>query len=348
MQNHPNYYMERCIQLAALGLGATSPNPLVGAVLVKNDIIISEGYHQIFGGPHAEVNALVNFSDAFSFEGCTLYVNLEPCSHYGKTPPCSDLIISKKIPTVVVGMQDPFSQVNGEGIRKLRENGIEVISGVKEQECRFLNRRFITFQSRKRPYIILKWAESADRFIGKKDKQVPISGALAKAMVHQWRSEEQGILVGAGTVLSDNPQLNVRNFQGRNPVRIILDRNGRLNGMQNLNVLDGNQETIVITAVEDYIVPNARIIQVAEHDFMRGALNSLHASGLLSILVEGGKTIHEELLRENLWDECRVFKSTQLLNEGVSAPGFTLAPDAVSACGNDDYYLTLNPYGAWV
>lgn len=348
MQNHPDYFMERCLQLAALGLGATAPNPMVGAVIVKDGKIVGEGYHKVFGGKHAEVNAIEHLSDEFSFTGCTLYVNLEPCSHFGKTPPCCDLIIRKKIPTVVVGMQDPFSRVNGEGIRKLRENGIEVITGLKEQECHYLNRRFITFHSRTRPYIILKWAESSDGFIGKKEKRVSISGPLAKAMVHQWRTEEQGILVGAGTVLCDNPQLNVRSFEGRNPVRIVLDRKGHLNGMQNLHVLDGTQDTIIVTTVQDYIVPNARIIQVTEHDFFQEAFQSLHALGLLSILVEGGKTIHDELLKENLWDECRIFKSSERLLEGVSAPWLPVLPEAVSACGKDELLTAVNPFGAWI
>lgn len=339
--------MERCIQLANLGLGTTSPNPMVGALIVKDGEIISEGYHQVFGGDHAEVKAIRNLGDDYLYTGCTLYVNLEPCSHYGKTPPCCDLIVKRKIPSVVVGMKDPFAQVNGEGIQKLREHGIDVITGLKEQECHYLNRRFITYHSSKRPYIILKWAESADGFIGKKGKPVSISGSLAKAMVHQWRSEEQGILVGAGTVLSDNPQLNVRCFDGRNPVRIILDRNGRLHGLQNLHVFNGQQSTIVITAVQDYLVPNARIIQVSEHNFIYEALHSLHTSGVLSMLVEGGKIVHDEFIQANLWDECRVFKSSLLLGEGIKAPLLPVLSETLSDCGHDDYYLTLNPTGAW-
>ena len=315
-------YMSRCLQLARSGSGSVSPNPMVGAVLVADGRIIGEGYHKKAGSPHAEVEAIRAVSDERLLTAATLYVNLEPCSHYGKTPPCTSLILEKKIPRVVVGTKDPFDRVNGSGIMQLRENGVEVTCGILEEECRNLNRRFITFHLKKRPYITLKWAQTADGFIGSKDKRINISNSLSGIYSHKLRHSEDAILVGAGTVRTDDPRLSTRNWTGRSPVRIIVDPNGSLNGQPGYHVFDGSVRTIVVTQQEEADYPNSEVIRVSENLALISSLAPiLHQEGLSSVLVEGGGRMLNLFLQAGIWDECHVFTAPLRLEQGVAAPG---------------------------
>ena len=311
-------YMHRCLELAAKGLGQTAPNPLVGSVIVHNEVIIGEGYHHKFGESLAEVNAIASVKDRSLLSESTLYVNLEPCSHFGKTPPCADLIISKQIKRVVIGMQDPFAKVNGEGIKKLREAGIDVIVDVLKEECEELNKRFITFHTENRPYIILKWAQSFDGYMGREGENVRISNEESRMLNFQWRTEEDAVLVGSGTVIIDNPQLNVRDYPGRNPARIILDRSGRLS--ENLNIFDGSSRTIIVTTDKIKQYKNAEVIKVNAETFIEDTLKNLHQLQIQSVIVEGGKNILDLFIKHDLWDEARVFVGNNELYNGIPAP----------------------------
>lgn len=286
-------YMRRCIELAGNGLCNVAPNPMVGAVIVCDGRIIGEGYHIRCGEAHAEVNAIRSVKDESLLKRSTIYVSLEPCSHYGKTPPCADLIIEKQIPRIVVGCQDPFSQVAGRGIQKLRDAGREVIVGVLEDECKHLIRRFITFNTLQRPFIILKWAESADRFIDIEradGKPVVLSSPLTAMLVHKKRAEADAIMVGRKTALLDNPSLTVRNWYGKNPVRIVLDRD--LNLSDDLQIFDGSVSTLVFTAKEH---PNKTNVTYITIDFSRNVLEQimqeLYQRKIQSLLVEGGSRL---------------------------------------------------------
>ena len=235
-------FMQRCLELAAIGSGYVAPNPMVGCVIVANDLIIGEGYHRIFGGPHAEVNAFDEVENEDLLSSATLYVSLEPCSHFGKTPPCVDLIISKKIQRVVIGCRDSNPAVSGKGIDRLKRAGIEVIEGVLENECRWLNKRFFTFHERQRPYIVLKWAQTQDGYIDRIRGEASsginwVTSETTKSLVHKWRSEEQSILVGRNTIINDNPSLTVREYDGRNPIRIVIDSQLQISGDQNILLL---------------------------------------------------------------------------------------------------------------
>lgn len=319
--NH-SFYMNRCLQLAALGGSAVAPNPMVGAVIVNENKIIGEGYHEIFGGNHAEVNAVNSVKDATQLRSSSLYVNLEPCSHYGKTPPCTNLIISSGIPRVYIGMKDPFAQVDGTGIQQLRAAGIEVTTAIEEVACRLLNKRFICSQTTKRPYIILKWAQSSDGFMGKDGEQLQISNELSTVYTHKWRHEEAAILVGAGTVIIDNPRLNNRKWMGKSPVRIISDRSGNLCENNQLAVFDGTFRTLVFTQQDNLNFKNAEVFRIPDHaDYMDCLMDHLHLLGIQSVLVEGGSKIHHMLLEKNLWDECRIFIAGNQLHSGIPAPG---------------------------
>ena len=311
-------YMSRCLQLAKQGSGYVAPNPLVGSVIVNDGIIIGEGYHQEFGGPHAEVRAINSVGDKTLLANSTLYVNLEPCSHQGKTPPCSSLIIQHKIPKVVIGMIDPFAKVNGNGIKQLCDAGIEVVVGILEEECKHLNKRFITHQQKNRPYLILKWAQSADGFIGDENDEVKISNALSKIYSHKWRSEEAAILIGANTAKIDNPQLNVREWEGPNPTRILFENNGNL--PTNFNLFDGSQKTIVLSSNTTVIYPNTKMIHVEKESFIVDALGKLADEGIQSIIIEGGRKTLQSFIDSNYWDEARVFQSEMEFERGVSAP----------------------------
>jgi len=317
-------YLSRCIELAKNGLGSTYPNPMVGSVIVHNGKIIGEGWHCKAGEPHAEVHAIHSVKNKSFLTEATIYVSLEPCSHFGKTPPCCDLIIAHKIPKVVIGTIDPFSKVSGTGIERLRENGCEVIVGVLEKECYELNKRFFTFHNKKRPYIILKWAESSDGFIAPlvKDKKEPvwISNEYSRQLVHKWRAEEQAILVGTQTVLDDNPQLDVRNWTGKNPVRIVLDRHGKID--QSYFVNDGNSKTILLTEQENLAFGDnvTREIITFDNQLSQKIATVVYQMGLQSIIIEGGRQTLQTFIDDQLWDEARIFKSDKILGEGISAP----------------------------
>ncbi|MCA0398020.1 MAG: bifunctional diaminohydroxyphosphoribosylaminopyrimidine deaminase/5-amino-6-(5-phosphoribosylamino)uracil reductase RibD [Bacteroidetes bacterium] len=295
-------YMQRCLQLALQGAGSVAPNPMVGAVLVHQGRIIGEGFHQQYGQVHAEVNCLLSVSEADRrlITESTLYVSLEPCAHVGKTPPCADRIIAEKISRVVVGCRDPFPAVDGKGIEKLVKAGIPCTVGVLEKECLALNARFICYHQKKRPYVILKWAESGDRKIaGAAKKRTAISHPLTNRLVHRWRSEEAAIAVGSGTALSDNPSLTTRLWPGRNPVRVLFDRMERVPA--NATIFDGEAETIHLTG------------QLAS---LPQALSFLHEKGINSLLVEGGTILLQAFIDNGLWDEMRIIRNEQLLLPG--------------------------------
>lgn len=319
------FFMRRCLELASTGAGRVAPNPMVGAVIVCDDRIIGEGFHRYYGQAHAEVNAIAAVSDTTLLKKSTLYVNLEPCAHMGKTPPCSDLIIEKEIPRVVIGTSDPNLLVAGKGIEKLRNHKVDVTTGILRKECEWLNRRFFTFHTEKRPYIILKWARSADGFIDK--LRVPganeginwISNPLSRTLVHRWRAEEQGILVGTKAVLIDNPQLNLRHWPGNNPLRIVLDRNLKID--PSANVLDNSQQTLVINEQIEKVQGKTRFVKLDfQHDFLKDLLNELYRMEILSVIVEGGARTLQSFISEDLWDEARVITGKIEFGKGLPAP----------------------------
>lgn len=315
--------MHRCLELARMGAGSVAPNPMVGAVLVYQDRIIGEGYHRQYGGPHAEVNCLdsVKGEDLPLIPLATLYVSLEPCAHFGKTPPCSDLIIRNKIPKVAVGCRDPFPEVDGKGIEKLRRAGVEVICGVLEQACLDLNRRFFTFVTAGRPYIILKWAQTADGFIaGDGGDRLLISNDYTNRLVHQWRSEEAAILVGTDTALQDDPSLTNRLWTGGSPVRMVIDRNLRLPA--SLKLFDRQQRTIVINTVKAEEKKNLSYHKIpAAADTIEAVLSIAFQENLQSILVEGGAGLLQSFIDKGLWDEARVITNPILtIAKGLPSP----------------------------
>jgi diaminohydroxyphosphoribosylaminopyrimidine deaminase/5-amino-6-(5-phosphoribosylamino)uracil reductase len=304
--------MNRCLQVAKNGLGTTRPNPMVGAVVVYNDKIIGEGFTCPYGGNHAEVNAINTVKDQSLLTKSTLYVTLEPCSHFGKTPPCSDLIIKHKIPTVVIGCVDDNPEVAGKGIAKLEASGCKVILGVLEAKCKEHHKRFFTFHNKKRPYIILKWAETKDGFIAplKRDAQKPIwiTNPYSRQLVHKWRSEEQAILVGTKTVLEDNPSLTVRDWTGENPVRIVLDRTSKLKS--HFNIFNTEAKTLIISENEiDFSKPIAPQICAF-----------LYENNINSVLIEGGALTLKTFIDEGLWDEARVYAGEKEFKSGTRAP----------------------------
>ena len=315
--------MHRCLQLAQLGAGNTAPNPMVGAVLVYGDRGIGEGYHQQYGLPHAEVNCInrVQKDDEHLISSSTLYVSLEPCAHFGKTPPCADLVIKHAIPLVVVGCRDPFKQVNGKGIEKLQNAGVKVIQGVLEEECKDLNKRFFVFNLEQRPYIVLKWAESNNGMIGKADgSKIAISNAFTNRLVHKWRGEEAGIMVGTNTAAYDDPQLNTRLWPGKVPVRLVLDLDLRLSS--HLRVFDQQQRTTIFNAVKQENSGQV-LYQKVERDkpLLPQILNACYQLNIQSVLVEGGARLLQTFIDAGLWDEARVIRNNELIIEnGLPAP----------------------------
>lgn len=315
-------YMRRCIQLARNGLYTTPPNPMVGAVVVCDGRIIGEGYHIRWGESHAEVNAIRSVQTPELLKRSTLYVSLEPCSHQGRTPPCVDLILEKEIPEIVIGCEDPFTEVAGRGVSKLREAGRTVVVGVLEEECRNLIRRFTTFHTQQRPYIILKWAESADGFIDRMrtaGKPAILSTPLTSMLVHKQRAETTAILVGTRTARLDNPQLTVRNWHGNNPVRVVIDNHLTL--PSTLHLLDGSAPTLVFTTQQRANTPNVEYITLQPTgDQLTQMMQALHARKLQSLLIEGGSQLLQSFIDAGLWDEAYVeFAATELL-AGVQAP----------------------------
>lgn len=315
-------YMRRCIQLAQNGFCNAAPNPMVGAVIVCDGKIIGEGYHVRCGEAHAEVNAIRSVKDTSLLRRSTIYVSLEPCSHYGKTPPCADLIIEKQIPRIIIGCQDPFAKVAGRGIQKLKDAGREVIVGVLEEECRNLIRRFITFHTLHRPYITLKWAESADKYIDKYregGKPVVLSSPLTSMLVHKRRAEHSAIMIGTRTAELDNPSLTVRNWHGHSPVRIVLDRRQHLSPA--LHLFDGSIPTLVFTEKRCNTQTNPEYISIDfQQNILPQIMEQMYAQGLQSLLVEGGSILLQSFIDAELWDEAFVEESPIKLFSGVKAP----------------------------
>lgn len=301
--NHELKYMYRCIQLAKCGETGAPPNPMVGAVVVCNGRIIGEGFHRRCGGPHAEVNAINSVTDKRLLSQSTIYVSLEPCAHYGKTPPCADLIIQSKIPRVVIGCADPFAKVNGLGIKKLQDAGCEVKVGVLESECLELNHQFFTFHQKHRPWIILKWAQSKDGFIGACDttNRIQFSNALTQTLVHRLRARSGAILVGTRTAILDNPTLTTRYWTGANPLRLTIDRKGCL--PENLHLLDGSTPTVIYT-----------------QESIEEILNDLYNRNIQSLIVEGGTCLLQSFIDAGLWDEARIETSPACIGQGTMAP----------------------------
>jgi len=316
-------YMQRCLDLAVKGLGNVAPNPLVGCVIVHEGKIIGEGFHVQFGGPHAEVNAVNSVLPELKqlLPESTLYVNLEPCSHFGKTPPCADMIIANKIPGVVIGSNDPNPKVAGDGIRKLKEAGIEVVTGILKQESDFLNRRFITHHTKHRPYIILKWAQSADGFMSPVgDKQMWLTNDASRKLTHQWRSEEQAIMVGKRTVEIDNPALTVRLVKGKNPVRIVIDKDLSLK-ITNRIFKEEGQLFIYNEDVDDSEDSKLNLIKIDfEQDVLPQIMKHLYSKEIQSIIVEGGPYTLKQFIDRNLWDEARIFTTEHVLKDGKKSP----------------------------
>ncbi|MCE1198605.1 MAG: bifunctional diaminohydroxyphosphoribosylaminopyrimidine deaminase/5-amino-6-(5-phosphoribosylamino)uracil reductase RibD [Marinilabiliales bacterium] len=318
-------FMLRAMDLARMGMGNVAPNPMVGCVIVHDGRIIGEGYHRRYGEAHAEVNAVEAVHDRSLLRQSTVYVTLEPCSHFGKTPPCADLLIRLGVPRVVVGTVDPNEKVAGKGIARLREAGAEVLSGLLEKECAWMNRRFFTFHQKRRPYIILKWARTEDGFIDKARSEQNfgqpswITNDLSRIAVHKMRSDEAAILVGTNTALKDNPSLTVRDWAGHHPLRLVLDRTGRL--PDTLALFDGSTETIIFTEREFASQPNREYVRMPfDETLLDSLLAFLYERGIQSLLVEGGRKLLDSFIQRNLWDEARVYIGNTRFGEGIKAP----------------------------
>lgn len=347
MNTHEKY-IKRCIELAKNGFGTTYPNPMVGSVIVYNDQIIGEGWHKKAGEPHAEVNAVRSVKDKSLLKKATIYVSLEPCSHFGKTPPCCDLIIANEIPNVVVGTVDPNEKVAGNGIKKLIEAGANVTVGILEEECYELNKRFFTYHNKKRPYIILKWAESQDGFlapekqIDEERKPVWITNTYSRQLVHKWRSEEQAILVGTQTVIDDNPKLNVRDWSGNNPVRVVLDQNNRIS--EESFIFDDSVKTIIFTKSEINFSAENTTFEVIDfnQNIIPQILAVLHQNQIQSIIIEGGLKTLQAFIDQNIWDEARIFIGKTIFDKGTKAPIIQKKTIAKTNIQNDELIHVRN------
>ena len=335
-------YIKRCINLAENGFGTTFPNPMVGSVIVYENQIIGEGWHKKAGEPHAEVNAIRSVKDKSLLKKATIYVSLEPCSHFGKTPPCCDLIIEHQIPNVVVGTVDPNEKVAGNGIKKLIAAGANVTVGVLEKECNELNKRFFTFHQQKRPYIILKWAQSQDGFLSPEKeieqdrKPVWITNAYSRQLVHKWRSEEQAILAGTQTVIDDNPKLNTRDWSGNNPVRVVLDQNNRI--PKDSFIFDSTVKTIVFTKSETNLSAENTNFEVIDfnQNIIPQILAVLHQNQIQSIIIEGGLQTLQSFIDENIWDEARIFTGNISFEKGTKAPMIQMKNPIKTNIQNDE------------
>ncbi|NQY05786.1 MAG: bifunctional diaminohydroxyphosphoribosylaminopyrimidine deaminase/5-amino-6-(5-phosphoribosylamino)uracil reductase RibD [Flavobacteriaceae bacterium] len=340
MNDHKKY-IKRCIQLAKNGLGLTYPNPLVGSVIVHNNKIIGEGWHRKAGEEHAEVHAVQSVKETSLLKEATIYVSLEPCSHFGKTPPCADLIIKSGIPKVVIGCVDTFSEVAGKGIDRLRNHGCDVILGILEDECIELNKRFFTFHNEKRPYTILKWAETSDGFIAPENnsKITWISNAYSKQLSHKLRATETAILIGTNTAIIDNSQLNTRDWKGNQPLRVIVDRTGKI--PEHHHIFDGSQPTLILSEVpQEYTKNNIAIESIDFNDFINEINRVLFDRGIQSLIIEGGAKTLQSFIDKNAWDEAFVFKGSSELKSGVKAPSFSKKEFSTQLIAND----TLNRY----
>jgi diaminohydroxyphosphoribosylaminopyrimidine deaminase/5-amino-6-(5-phosphoribosylamino)uracil reductase len=325
---HPDErFMLRALELARSGLGTVSPNPMVGCVIVHDDKVIGEGWHERFGEAHAEVNAVNAVTERELLKQSTVYVTLEPCSHFGKTPPCADMLIREQVKKVVIANRDSNPLVAGKGIEKLRGAGIDVVTGVLESDARELNKRFFTYIEKVRPYVILKWAQTSDGFIARENYDSKwISDEFSRQLVHKWRSEEDAVLVGSNTVVHDDPALNVRNWTGRNPVRIVVDRYLKLSS--GLKVFDQTQPTIRYNLEKNAKNHNVELVKISESNFLNDLLADLYARKIQSVIVEGGATILNAFIDNNLWNEARVFISPTEFKNGIAAPRFNTSPQS--------------------
>ena len=330
-------YIQRCIDLAQKGIRAVAPNPMVGCVIVVNDKIIGEGYHQRYGEAHAEVNAINNVANKSLLNKATLYVSLEPCSHTGKTPPCAELIIKSGIKKVVVGTQDPNPIVGGKGIEKLKNRGIEVKEGILREQCLELNKRFFTFHEKQRPYVILKWAQTLDGFLDRiRDDETQkinwISEPETKTIVHKWRSEEQSILVGRNTITNDNPSLTVRDYGGINPIRLVIDSQLQIGG--ELNIYSKDAPTIVFNRIKNETENNVEWVKIKETS-TKNILEELYKRGIQSVFVEGGSRTLQYFIIDNVWDEARVIVGQKYFKDGYKAPIINKVPIKSIPFGKD-------------
>jgi len=334
--------MKRCIELASKAMGSVSPNPMVGCVIVYEGKIIGEGYHKNYGKAHAEVNAIASIKDKSLLQKSTLYVNLEPCAHFGKTPPCSNLIIEHKIPKVVIGCIDSFSEVAGKGVVKMENEGIEVIVGVLEKESRALNKRFFTFHEKERPYIILKWAESQDGFIAPNNQNEPfwMTSSESKELVHQWRAEEDAILVGRITAEKDNPSLTVREVKGNNPTRIVIDRDLKLS--KELSLFNSEVKTLIFNSIKSEKIETNNFIKINFNNLTESILHELHKQNIQSLIIEGGSKTLQSFIDVNMWDEARIFTTNKELTDGVKAPTIKGVIVTESDIGGDELEIITN------
>ncbi|MDO4782791.1 MAG: bifunctional diaminohydroxyphosphoribosylaminopyrimidine deaminase/5-amino-6-(5-phosphoribosylamino)uracil reductase RibD [Capnocytophaga felis] len=348
MTSFDNEVMKRCIRLANNGLGSTYPNPMVGCVITCEGKIIGEGWHRKSGEPHAEVNAINSVKNKVLLTKSTIYVSLEPCSHFGKTPPCSDLIIRHKIPKVIIGTTDPFAKVCGNGIKRLKEAGCEVIVGVLEEKCQELNKRFFTFHQRKRPYIFLKWAETRDGFMAPeiRNEIAPqwITNLYSRQYVHKMRSQEQAILVGTNTVLHDNPKLDTRDWLGQNPLRVIIDRN--LKTPRTFSVWNDEQPTLFLFSgkTENQLFTNTCFEKIDfSENLPQQVCNILYKKNIQSLIVEGGNSVLQQFINDNLWDEAFVFVGNISFESGLKSPDFQKRTlEQVTEFGEDTLFVYRN------
>lgn len=329
--NTAEKYMNRCLELAQLGAGNVAPNPMVGSVIVHEGKIIGEGYHQTCGEAHAEVNAIRSVKEHSLLKHSTMYVSLEPCAHFGKTPPCSDLIIEHRIAKVVVGSVDPFAEVAGKGIERMKKAGIEVEVGMLEKECLWLNRRFFTFHQKKRPYLVLKWAQTLDGFLDIDRSQIAfgqptwISNELSRRQVHKQRTEEAAILIGTNTALKDNPTLTVREWHGKQPKRLLIDRKNRLS--EKLHLKDGQHSTIVFTEEDVESKTNLQYVKIGfQSNIIPQILEWLYMHEIQSVVIEGGQHLIQSFIDQNLWDEAHVYYGNTFFVKGVQAPRLPVSP----------------------
>jgi diaminohydroxyphosphoribosylaminopyrimidine deaminase/5-amino-6-(5-phosphoribosylamino)uracil reductase len=339
--NQDELYMLRALELACLGIGHVSPNPIVGCVIVHDRKIIGEGCHKKFGEAHAEVNAVNAVENKTQLRESTVYVTLEPCSHFGKTPPCADMLIREQVKRVVVANVDSNPLVSGEGIKKLQAAGITVETGILADEARETNRRFFTFVEKKRPYVILKWAQTSDGFIAHENLDSKwISDDFSRQLVHKWRSEEGAILVGSNTALHDDPSLNVRSWTGRNPVRVVIDRFLKL--PSSLKIFDQSQPTICYNLVRSEKRNNLELVKISEHDFIADLLNDLYNRKIQSVIIEGGAQTLNAFIQRGLWDEARVFTAASTFKKGIPAPELKTGLQSETKLSNDTLWVFRN------
>lgn len=336
-------YMRRALELALLGKGKVSPNPMVGCVIVKDDKIIGEGWHQQYGEAHAEVNAINSVADKSQLEGADIYVSLEPCAHHGKTPPCADLVASYPFRKLFIANTDPNPLVSGKGIELVKKAGIEVKTGILEDMGESINSRFFTFMRKKRPYIILKWAQTADGFIARKDFTSKwISNSISRKLVHKWRAEEDAIMVGRNTAMHDNPSLNVRDWSGTNPIRIVIDSS--LSLPADLKLFNGEVKTLCYNLVRSEEQENNIFIKLEkEQPFLPQIMDDLYSRKIQSVIVEGGSVLLNSFIQQGLWDEVRRFTATGVnFGEGISAPGIDFKPKALEMLLSDKLEIFFN------